>query len=104
MKVWLKVIRNGALAGALIGFLWGSGLLTLIGIFWGRSRGRARDWPGHDFDPGYLDRLWTYPLYGLAVGILIACLLGINKDLRYIITKTEPDDGKGSHADRRPQS
>jgi hypothetical protein len=102
MKVWLKAIRNGALAGALVGFLWASGLLGIIGVFWGPrgTRASATD----DYGPGYLHRLWTYPIYGLVIVVLIVCLLGINKELRYIIAKTDLDDGKGSRANIKDES
>lgn len=102
-QIWLKVIRRGALAGALIGFLWASGLLWVVGLIWGRARSGVQI-PEHTFDPGYLHRLGTYPLYGLVVGILIVCFLGINKLLRYLIAGTGPDAIEESPADKREHS
>ena len=103
-KIWLKVIRNGAIAGGVVGLLWSSGLLPVIGMFVGRSRSPVPDWSGHEFDPGYLHRLWTYSVSGVAIGILIACLLSLNKLLRYLIAYTGPDDSAEPPADKRGQS
>jgi hypothetical protein len=92
MKVWLKVIRFGVLVGALFGFLWGSGLLGFWAVLTRPASVTARHWPENDFGPGYFHRLWTYPLYGGAVGIPLACLVALNKDWRYFITKEDYSD------------
>jgi hypothetical protein len=96
MKVWLKVIRFGVLGGAFAGFLWGSGLWGFWMVLSKPRSVTARHWPQDEFAPGYLHRLWTYPLYGAAIGIPIACLIALNKDWRYMITKSDPDDSQES--------
>ena len=97
MKVWLKVIRFGVLLGAFCGLLWGSGLWGFWMVLTKPSSVTARQWPKGEFGPGYIHRLWTYPLYGAAVGMSLACLVALNKQWRYMITKSDyPDDGEES--------
>ena len=95
LQAWLKIVCFGVVCGAVGGFLWASGLWELWMVLSKPNSVTARHWRQErlgEVAPGYLHRLWTYPLYGAAGGIPFAFLLALNKDWRYMITKSDPDE------------
>lgn len=95
IQVWLKIACFGVVCGAVAGFLWASGLWDLWMVLSKPNSVTARHWRQEqhgEVASGYIHRLWTCALYGAAAGIPLALLLALNKDWRYFITKSDPNE------------